>query len=68
MNTNGSLWIAAKLSASCTSPWLELPSPMIATATWSSLRILAASATPTAWRICVATGDETEMMWCSGEP
>ena len=68
MNTNGSLWMAAKLSASWTSPWFELPSPMIATATWSELRVLAASATPTACRICVATGDETEMMWCSGEP
>ena len=60
MNTNGSLWIAAKLSASCTSPWFELPSPIVAIATWPVRRILAASAIPTACRIWVATGDDTE--------
>ncbi len=52
--------MAAKLSASWTSPWFELPSPMIATATWSVLRVLAARAMPTAWRIWVATGDDTD--------
>ncbi len=65
MNTNGSRWMAAKLSASWTSPWLELPSPMIATATWSVPRIFAARAIPTACRICVATGEETLTRLCS---
>ena len=65
---NGSLWIAAKLSPSWTSPWLDDPSPMIATETASSPWIRDASAMPMAWRIWVATGDDTETMWCSRLP
>jgi hypothetical protein len=57
---NGSLWIAAKLSPSCTSPWFDEPSPIVVSATWPVLRSFAASAMPTAWSICVATGDESE--------
>ena len=57
---NGSLWIAAKLSPSWTSPWFEEPSPIEVIATWPVLRIFAASAIPTAWSICVATGEDSE--------
>ena len=39
---------------------LEEPSPIDVSATWPVLRIFAASAIPTAWSICVATGDDSE--------
>ena len=65
---NGSLWIAAKFRPSWTSPWLALPSPIEVIATWPVLRIFAASAIPTAWSICVATGDESETRLFSALP
>ena len=44
---------------------VEEPSPMIVRATWPVPLILAASASPTACRSCVATGDETDTRLCS---
>ena len=41
---------------------------MLAIATWPVLRILAASAIPTAWSSWVATGDDTDTRLCSWLP
>ena len=49
--------MAAKLRASWKSPSLVAPSPVVATVTASSPRILEASATPVAWISWVATTD-----------
>ena len=47
--TMGSLWMEAKFMASCTSPWLVVPSPKKQATTVSSPRIFTPSAQPTAW-------------------
>ena len=47
---------------------VDEPSPIEVIATWPVLRILAASAIPTAWSSWVATGDETDTRLCSCEP
>ena len=64
----GSLWVAAKLSASWKSPPLVLPSPIAVTQTTSSPRIRIASAMPVAWSSWVATGEPVLMMLCAREP
>ncbi len=66
-NTTGSLWIAAKLTASWKSPGLVAPSPPYVNTTRSSLRTLIASAIPAACGNCVAMQTEPVTMFASGE-
>ena len=51
--TTGNLWMDAKFIASCTSPWLVVPSPKKQPTTALSPRIFTPSAQPTAWGTCV---------------
>src|SRR6059036_1547255 len=60
--TTGSLWTPEKFSPSCQSPSLVAPSPNQQPTTASSPRYWMAYATPAAWGIWVAMGEEPVRM------
>ena len=68
MKITGSLCTPAKFRPSCHAPALVAPSPNQHAVTASSPRYRAAQANPAAWGICVAIGEECEMMFNRRDP